>query len=53
MTYDASTNLDFMEFCTKAKILGITCLHILVEAYWSIGKVKKYHASVRCVYDII
>ena len=25
----------------------------LVEVYWSIGKIEKYHALMRCAYKII
>ena len=53
MTHDAGTNFDFMEFRAEAKILGITCHQIPVEAHWSIGKVEKYHALIRRAYDII
>ncbi len=53
MTHDASTNFDFMEFRAEAKMLGIICHQISVEAHWSIGKVEKYHTPVRRIYDII
>lgn len=53
MTHDVGTNIDFMEFCTAAKMLGITCHSILVEAHWSISKVDKYHAPIRRAYEII
>ena len=53
MTQDAGTNFNFMEFRAEARILGITCHQIPVEAHWSIGKVEKYHALIRRAYDII
>ena len=53
VTYDADTNFDSMEFRAEAKILGIKCHQIPVEAHWSIGKVEKYHAPIRRAYDII
>ena len=53
MTHDAGTNFDSMKFCAKAKILGITCYQIHMEAHWSIEKVEKYHACIYQVYNII
>ena len=32
MTYDVGINFDFIKFCTKAKIFGITCYQISIEA---------------------
>ena len=53
VTYDASINFDFMEFCAKTKMLGITYHQIPVEAHWSIEKVEKYHAPMYRTYNII
>ena len=53
VTHDAGTNFDSMEFRAEARMLGIRCHQIPVEAHWSIGKVEKYHAPVRRAYDII
>ena len=53
MTHDAGINFDSIKFRAEAKMLGITCHQILVEAHWSIGKVEKYHIPVRHRYDII
>ena len=53
MTLDIGINFDFIKFCTKAKILGITCHQIPVEAHWSIRKVEKYYAPICQAYNII
>ena len=53
MTHDAGTNFDSSEFRAEAKLLGVTCHQIPVEAHWSIGKVEKYHGPLRRAYDII
>ena len=47
------TNFDSIEFRVEAKILGITCYQIPIEAHWSIGKIEKYHEPICRAYDII
>jgi hypothetical protein len=41
------------KFVDNAKIMAIEIEEILVEAYYSIGKIEKYHASVRRAFKII
>lgn len=53
ITHNADTNFDSIDFCTEVKMVGITCYQILIEAYWLIGKIEKYHTTIRCAYDII
>ncbi len=53
VNHDVGANFDSTEFCVKAKMFGIMCHQILVEAHWSIEKVEKYHAPVRRAYNII
>lgn len=38
MTHDAGTNFASTEFQAEAKLLGIPCHQVPVEAHWSIGK---------------
>jgi hypothetical protein len=33
--------------------MGITCKQVPVEAYWSIGKLERYHAPLKRAYEII
>jgi len=52
LTHDAGTNFASVEFKAEAKLLGITCHQVPVEAHWSIGKVERYHAPLRRAFDI-
>lgn len=47
ITHDARTNFVSMKFRNKAKIMGVTCKQVPIEAYWSIGKIEGYHLSFR------
>ncbi|KJZ72869.1 hypothetical protein HIM_07813 [Hirsutella minnesotensis 3608] len=53
ITHDAGTNFASSEFQAEAKLLGITCHQVPVEAHWSIGKVERYHAPIRRAYEIL
>ena len=53
ITHDTGTNFDFTKFRAEAKLLGITCHQIPVEAHCSIGKIEKYYTPIHCIYDII
>ncbi len=53
ITHDAGTNFASSEFKSEAKIMGITCKQVPVEAHWSIGKVERYHAPLRRAYGIL
>ena len=53
ITHDAGTNFASTEFKSEAKIKGITCKQVPVEAHWSIGKVERYHAPLRRAYEIL
>ncbi|KAF1936666.1 hypothetical protein EJ02DRAFT_506416 [Clathrospora elynae] len=53
ITHDADTNFALVEFKSKAKIMGITCKQVPIEAHWSIGKVERYHAPLRRAYEIL
>jgi len=53
ITHDAGTNFASVEFKSEAKIMGITCKQVPVEAHWSIGKVERYHAPLRRAYEIM
>ena len=53
ITHDAGTNFASVEFKSEAKIMGITCKQVPIEAHWSIGKVERYHAPLRRAYEIL
>ncbi|KJZ70393.1 hypothetical protein HIM_10197 [Hirsutella minnesotensis 3608] len=53
ITHDAGTNFASSEFQAEAKLMGITCHQVPVEAHWSIGKVERYHAPIRRAYEIL
>ena len=53
LTHDAGTNFAASEFRAEAKLVGITCHQIPVEAHWSIGKVERYHVPLRRAYEIM
>lgn len=53
ITHDAGTNFASADFKSEAKIMGITCKQVPIEAHWSIGKVERYHAPLRRAYEIL
>ncbi|KAF1944442.1 hypothetical protein EJ02DRAFT_452307, partial [Clathrospora elynae] len=53
LTHDAGTNFASAEFRAEAKIMGITCKQVPMEAHWSIGKTERYHAPLRRAWDIL
>lgn len=53
VVHDAGTNFASAEFQAEAKLMGITCKQIPVEAHWSIGKVERYHGPVRRAFNIL
>ena len=53
ITHDAGTNFASQEFRAEAKLLGNTCKQVHTEAYWSIGKVERYHQPLRRAYNIL
>jgi hypothetical protein len=53
ITHDAGTNFASAKFKSEAKIMGITCKQVPVEAHWSMGKVERYHAPLRHAYEIM
>ena len=53
ITHDAGSNFDSTEFRNEARLAGITCHQVPVEAHWSIGKVEEYHGPIRRAYEII
>jgi hypothetical protein len=50
---NASTNFVSLKFVNSAKIIAIKIEEIPVEAHYSIGKIEKYHASVKRAFEVI
>ncbi|RDI84343.1 hypothetical protein Vi05172_g5622 [Venturia inaequalis] len=53
VVHDPGTNFDAQEFRNQAKILGVSCEEMPVEAHHALGKVERYHGPLRRAYDII
>lgn len=53
IVHDAGTNFAAAEFRNDAKIMGIHCKQVPVEAHWGIGKVERAHYLLRRAYDIL
>ena len=52
LTHDPGTNFASVEFHGEAKVMGVTCKEMPVEAHWSVGKAEKYHGPLRRAYEI-
>jgi len=53
ITVDAGTNFASTEFKAEARLAGITCHQIPIEAHWSIGKVERFHQPLRRAFEIL
>ncbi|TAQ83679.1 hypothetical protein B7494_g7997 [Chlorociboria aeruginascens] len=53
ITHDAGKSFISKDFKHLAVIIEISTKAVPVEAYWLIGKVKRYHAVIRRAYQII
>ncbi|EED15826.1 conserved hypothetical protein [Talaromyces stipitatus ATCC 10500] len=53
ISHDAGTNFAAVEFRTEARMMGIRCHQVPVEAHNAIGKVERYHTPLRRAYNII
>lgn len=53
IVHDPGTNFASEEFRNHAKIMGITCREMPVEAHWALGKVERAHGPLRRTYDIL
>jgi hypothetical protein len=50
---NAGTNLTVTKFVNNAKAITIEIKEVPIKAYYSIGKIEKYHGSIRRAYEII
>uniref|UniRef100_L7JQT6 Integrase catalytic domain-containing protein n=1 Tax=Pyricularia oryzae (strain P131) TaxID=1143193 RepID=L7JQT6_PYRO1 len=53
LTFDPGPNFRATEFHAEARLLGITCNQVPVEAHWAVGKIERFHAPLRRAYEII
>ncbi|ELQ32750.1 hypothetical protein OOU_Y34scaffold01053g4 [Pyricularia oryzae Y34] len=53
LTFDPGPNFRATEFHAEARLLGISCNQIPVEAHWAVGKIERFHAPLRRAYEII
>lgn len=53
VSHDAGTNFASAEFRNNARIMGITCRQVPVEAHNSIGKVERYHGPAERAFSIL
>ncbi|EED14740.1 conserved hypothetical protein [Talaromyces stipitatus ATCC 10500] len=53
ISHDAGINFATVEFRTEARMMGIRCHQVPVEAHNAIGKVERYHTPLRRAYNII
>ena len=53
ITHNTKKNFISKDFKYLAIIMGITTKTVLVEAHWSIRKVKHYYAVLHCTYQIV
>ncbi|KDN60924.1 putative conserved hypothetical protein, partial [Colletotrichum sublineola] len=53
IVHDPGTNFASEEFRNNAKIMGISCEEMPVEAHWAVGKVERAHAPLRRAYEIL
>jgi hypothetical protein len=53
ITHDAGTNFASTEFKSEARLMGIMCKQVPVEAHNSIGKIERYHAPLRRAFEIL
>ena len=53
IVHDAGTQLASAEFKQEAKILGSRTKEVPIEAHQSVGKVERYHLTLRRAYEVI
>ena len=53
VVYNTRKNFISIEFKQLVNLMAIEIKKVLVEAYNSVGLVKRYYTPLRCVYEII
>lgn len=53
IVHDPGTNFASEEFRNNAKIMGITCEEMPIEAHWALGKVERSHGPLRRAFEIL
>ena len=53
ISHDPGTNFASEVFCNNAKIMGVLCKEMPIEAHWAIGKIERAHCPLERTYDIL
>lgn len=53
IVHDPGTNFAVEDFWNRARIMGVECKQMLVEAHWAVGKVERAHAPLRRAFNIL
>lgn len=53
VSHDPGTNFASEEFRNNARIVGISCKEMPIEAHWAIGKIERAHRPLERSYNII
>jgi hypothetical protein len=53
VTHDPGTNFASEEFRNNAKVVGISCKEMPIEAHWAVGKIERAHRPLERSYDIL
>jgi hypothetical protein len=53
IVHDPGTNFAAEDFQARAKIVGVECKQMPVEAHWAMGKVERAHAPLRRAFNIL
>ena len=52
ISHDPGTHFQG-EFRDHARVMGISCKQMPIEAHWAVGKIERSHAPLRRVFDIL
>ncbi|KAK3378750.1 hypothetical protein B0T24DRAFT_716467 [Lasiosphaeria ovina] len=44
---------DLYEFRNNAKVVGVSCKEIPIEAHWAVGRIERVHRPLERAYDIL
>jgi hypothetical protein len=53
IVHDPGTNFSSEEFRQHARIVGVSCKEMPVEAHWAVGKIERAHGPLRRAYEML
>jgi hypothetical protein len=53
ISHDPGTNFASEEFRNNARIIGVSCEEMPVEAHWAIGKIERSHEPLKRAFNIL